>query len=152
MMRTRVKVKELNNLIKVYGISFSKKDAIEKVIGKDTEFFGFYVNGSCSFFYYEDILLPTLRFLQEKMILKKVVVDMGAIKFVIGGADIMRPGITRFDDGIEPGEGVVIVDENNGKALAVGIAQESTENMSKLEMGKVIKNVHYVGDEIWNIS
>ncbi len=150
MKRTRMKAKELNNLLSLYGVEFSKKDSVEKAQDKETGFKGFYVNGVCSFFYYENILLPTLRFLQEKIVLKRVVVDMGAVKFVVGGADIMRPGITEIEDGIEKNEAIVIVDENNGKTLAVGVALGSSEDMQKLEKGKVIKNIHYVGDEMWN--
>ena len=76
---------------------------------------------------------------------------MGAIKFLIGGADIMRPGITYFDEGIQKGDFVVIVDENNSKAIALGLALESTQNMKLQEKGKVIKNIHYVGDWIWEL-
>ena len=45
----------------------------------------------------EDIL----PFLGDVPILEKfpyVIVDMGAIKFVCKGANIMRPGITKFSD------------------------------------------------------
>ena len=33
--------------------------------------------------------------------LKKIAVDMGAVKFVVSGADIMRPGIVEIEEGIE---------------------------------------------------
>ncbi len=74
---------------------------------------------------------------------------MGAVKFVVNGADIMRPGIVEIAD-VNEGEYVVIVDENNRKALAVGIALYSGEEMKQKDGGKVIKNIHYVGDELWN--
>ena len=154
MKRTRIKAKDLNILTMKYHLSFSKRDIIEKLEDKDKEFKGFSINGVCSFFYYEDTLLPTLTFLQHAFnsdILKKVVVDMGAIKFVVGGADIMRPGITHFDEDIQDGEFLVIVDENNSKAIAIGIALESTQNMKMQEKGKVVKNIHYVGDWIWDL-
>jgi PUA-domain protein len=154
MKRTRIKAKDLNNLVSKYNLVFSKKEKIEKLEDKDKEFKGFSINDKCSFFYYDSVLLPTLTFLQHAQyshILKKIVVDMGAIKFLIGGADIMRPGITYFDEGIQKGDFVVIVDENNSKAIALGLALESTQNMKLQEKGKVIKNIHYVGDWIWEL-
>ena len=77
---------------------------------------------------------------------------MGAVKFVINGADIMRPGITEIEDGINENDFIVIVDVNNQKSLAVGIALLNSEEMRSSTSGKVIKNIHYVGDEIWKIE
>tara|TARA_Y100000310_G_scaffold333432_1_gene410994 strand:- start:1030 stop:1494 length:465 start_codon:yes stop_codon:yes gene_type:complete len=154
MKRTRIKAKELNFLLTQYNLVFSKKDIVERLEDKEKGFSGFLVNTVCSFFYYENELLPTLKFLQNvnySSILKKIIVDMGAIKFLVGGADIMRPGITFFDEQIEKDEVVVIVDENNNKTIALGKALDSCENMKAQEKGKVIKNIHYVGDWIWEI-
>ena len=74
---------------------------------------------------------------------------MGAIKFVINGADIMRPGITEIEEGIVKGDFVVIADEKNKNPLAIGIALYDSGEMKKITSGKVVKNIHYVGDEIW---
>jgi len=46
----------------------------------------------------------------------------------------------------------VIIDVNNKKPLAVGIALFSSSDMKIQKGGRVIKNIHYVGDEIWNES
>ncbi len=154
MKRTRIKAKELNVLLTSYNLSFSKKDIVERIENKEKGFRGFIVNGVCSFFYKNDELLPTLKFLQNanySSIIKKIVVDMGSIKFLVGGADIMRPGITHFDEKIEKDEVVVVVDENNSKAIVLGKALDSSENMKNQEKGKVIKNIHFVGDWIWEI-
>ena len=43
----------------------------------------------------------------------------------------------------------MIIDETHGKKLAVGIALFASNEMNSLNSGKVIKNLHYVGDEIW---
>jgi len=109
------------------------------------------VNRLPMFFQHEELYAPTLKALQEHDLLKRVVVDMGAIKFVVSGADIMRPGITRIDPGIGKGDFVVIVDETHGKPLAVGIAAYSSEEMQASDSGKVIQNIHYVGDHIWSL-
>lgn len=147
MKRTRVKSKEISKLVERYGVTYSKKDSCEIVENNDMKYI--VVNGMAVFFYYEDEVVPTLRLLQERKLLSEMVVDMGAVKFVVNGADIMRPGIVEIAD-VNEGEYVVIVDENNRKALAVGIALYSGEEMKQKDGGKVIKNIHYVGDELWN--
>ena len=53
-------------------------------------------------------------FLDDIITLEKfpyVIVDMGAIKFVCKGANVMRPGITKFSD-FERGEIVCVVEES----------------------------------------
>ncbi|RZN36353.1 MAG: RNA-binding protein [Methanosarcinales archaeon] len=79
-----------------------------------------------------------------------VVVDTGATRFVVNGADVMRPGIVQADPGIEAGDLVVVVEESHKKALAIGRALVSGDDMSG-ESGKAIKSIHYVGDTLWNI-
>jgi len=80
-----------------------------------------------------------------------VTVDSGAISFVSDGADVMRPGITEADDAIEADELAVVVEEAHGKALAVGRARVSGDEMTG-ESGKVLDSLHHVGDEIYEFS
>lgn len=80
-----------------------------------------------------------------------VTVDMGAVKYICNGARVMRPGITRFDS-FNKGDIVVIKDQIHGKALATGIALESSENAAGLSKGYIVENLHYVGDSIWNAN
>jgi len=101
------------------------------------------------FFMHDGKAVPTLKLLLKEPILKTVTVDMGAVKFVAGGADIMRPGIKTVDDGIQQNDFVAVVDETHKKPLAVCQALFSGEEFMKLEKGKVLKNIHRVGDEIW---
>jgi PUA domain protein len=77
---------------------------------------------------------------------------MGAIRFVTNGADIMRPGITDADPAITEGSFVVIGDVNHGKPLAIGIALYNGADLLAMEDGKVVKNLHFVGDRIWNLE
>ena len=77
---------------------------------------------------------------------------MGAVKFIVNGADIMRPGIVEIEAGILKDELVSIIDKNNQKTLAVGIALFSSAEMKGMSLGKVIKNIHYVGDELWKME
>lgn len=139
-------IKELNKqILELYGKEnfLSKKDKVEqenKLV---------FVNQQLYFFFVEDKLVPSLKLLLKEEVLKKITVDMGAVKFVTSGADIMRPGITKIDEGIGEGDFVVIVDETHQKSLAVGKTLFSGEEMLAMNSGKVIQNIHYVGDEMW---
>lgn len=144
MKRVPLRSKELQDLLKEYPFDVAKKDLVECVDEKII-----LINKKPCFFYYEKRLVPTLQVLQEKELLKKIAVDMGAVKFLIGGADVMRPGVKEIDENIKEGDFVVVVDVNNKKALCVGIALFSAEDMNKQVSGKVIKNIHYIGDSIW---
>ena len=95
----------------------------------------------------EDIL----PFLGDVPILEKfpyVIVDMGAIKFVCKGANIMRPCITKFSD-FEKGEIVCIIEESQHKFLAVGKAEIPSKQLDETKKGEVIKNMHYISDIFW---
>ena len=152
MKRTQLRSKEVNKLLQQFNVNFTKKDQIVLIEDKEKSLKLILVDKLLSFFYYQDKIIPTLKYLQENLILKKITVDMGAIKFVINGADIMRPGIVNIEDGIEKNDFIVIVDENNGKPLSVGIAILNSEDMKETKSGKVIKNIHYVGDDIWRFE
>ncbi len=102
-------------------------------------------------FLIEDGAVPLLKLVQKRddIVIPKVTVDMGAIKFVTSGADVMRPGIVRIDEGIEEGGLVVVVDETHGKALALGRAMLDSSDMETMEKGKSVTIIHHVGDSIW---
>jgi len=144
MKKIRLKSKEASREL---GIELSKKDKVE--LWEDERKIVI-INDIPSFFYYENKAVPTLKYLQGNDLLKKVAVDMGAVKFVVNGADIMRPGIVEIEEGIGENEFIVVVDVNNKKPLAVGVALFSASEMQAKDSGKVIKNIHYVGDELWN--
>lgn len=145
--KTRLKSKEASRELAKYELQLSKKDQID-IIENGHKILS--INGTAAFFYYNDQPLPTLKFLQQHPnLLKNVIVDTGAIKFVVNGADIMRPGITHIDPDINRKEAIVIQDENHHKPLAIGITLYNSEEIEKMSSGKVIKNIHYVGDELW---
>ncbi len=76
-----------------------------------------------------------------------VVVDAGAVRFVINGADIMNPGIVEADPEIAAGDLVIIVEERHKKPLAIGRAL--IPGMEMKGEGKAVKSLHHVGDQIW---
>jgi len=98
-------------------------------------------------------IAPTCRLLMAKKPPKKyVTVDMGAVKFVNNGADVMAPGITEADPEIQPGDLVWIRDEKNKVPLAVGEAVIPGTQMPRGPKGKAVKSLHRVGDELWNLD
>jgi PUA domain protein len=133
-----------NNLLSL--INVGKNDRIELL---DNNIY--LINKEPLFFLMGDKIIPTLKLEMKNRVLKKVTVDMGAVKFVVNGADIMRPGILSIDKSIEENDIVVIEDVNNKKALAIGMALFNGAVMQEMSSGKVIKNLHYVGDDIWKI-
>ena len=154
MKRIRMKAKEFMRELGASGYSYkvSKKDAVELLVDKSDGLKLVSINSKVSFFYHSDKLLPTLKMLQiDVTLLPAVVVDMGAVKFVVGGADIMRPGIVSVDPAISSGTYVAIVDETHGKAIAIGQLMFDSEELMAMDKGKVVKNIHYVGDLIWNV-
>ncbi len=96
----------------------------------------------------KDILFPTLA---NSAIddLPSALVDMGAIPYVCNGADVMAPGIMGIEGEFEKDGLLVIRDVKHRKALGIGAALYSSEEMRGLKKGKAIMNLHYVGDKIW---
>jgi len=79
-----------------------------------------------------------------------VVVDMGAVRFISNGADVMAPGVVEADERIKEGEMVIVVDETHKMPLGIGIALKVGKEMEKGK-GKVVKSLHHVGDDLWNL-
>jgi PUA domain protein len=77
----------------------------------------------------------------------RVVVDSGAVRFIVNGADVMAPGVVFADPEIAEGDLVVIAEEKHGKPLAIGRALRHGPNMKG--EGKAVKSLHHVGDLIW---
>ena len=95
-----------------------------------------------------------LPFLSETKMLEKfpnVMVDMGAIKFMCKGANVMRPGIKSHTD-FKEGDLVCIIEESQHKFLAVGKALISSEELENMEKGEVVRNMHYISDKFWEVG
>ncbi|KAK2882595.1 centromere/microtubule-binding protein cbf5 [Arthroderma sp. PD_2] len=69
---------------------------------------------------------------------KRVVVKDSAVNAVCYGAKLMIPGLLRFEAGIEVYEEVVLM-TTKGEAIAIGIAQMSTVELSTCDHGVVAK-------------
>ena len=95
-----------------------------------------------------DDILPFLDNISILEMFPNVMVDTGAIKFVCKGANVMRPGITKFS-AFEKGQIVCVVEESQHKFLAVGKAEMSSEEMEETDKGMAVKNMHYISDDYW---
>lgn len=92
-----------------------------------------------------------LPFLTDTQTLEKfpsVIVDMGAVKFMCNGANVMRPGIRSFSE-FEKDQIVCIVEESQRKFLAVGRALVSSKELETMSKGMVVENLHYISDTYW---
>ena len=82
----------------------------------------------------------------------RIVVAMGAVPYMINGADVMRPGIVSVTDDVVAGKPALVADEIHDKPLAVVIPLYDAAGIIALEQGKAAKNMHYIGDELWNLE
>jgi len=146
---SKSEIKELNEKLKdKFNVDLlSKKDDVE-IINDEVIF----VNKEPYFFYDGSELIPTLKLILKENFLKKIIVDMGAVKFVVNGADIMRPGIVFIEEDIKKDDVIVVLDTENKKPLAIGQALFDSKEMDSQTGGKVVKNLHYIGDDIWKFS
>ena len=78
-------------------------------------------------------------------------VDEGAIKFLLNGADVMRPGVRKFDDWGPAGRMIVVREEKKGRAIAVGPSAVSSVEAQEMTKGGCIKNLHHLGDKYWTM-
>jgi PUA domain protein len=143
----------LRNFLSKYGLPenfFKGKAKVEalKVKGDKRLFF---IENKPLLFAVNEELYPTLIFFEVLTCLPKIIVDMGAIPHICNGADIMAPGIRKVEGIFKKNSTVLVVDEKYGKAIAIGLALINSEDIEKSKKGKCVKNLHYVGDEIWKL-
>ncbi len=145
------KVKAIKEELGDYGSFINNKDTLELLEAEDYDFI--LVNGEPYIIMINSKPYPTLKAaLNIELDSKVVVVDMGAVRFVTKGADVMSPGIVDADESIVEDDVVIIVEETHNKPLAMGIALITGPEMVENSEGKAIKSLHYVGDAIWNLE
>ena len=145
------KVKAIKEELGDYGSFIDNKDTLEMLEAEDYDFI--LVNGEPYIIMINGKPYPTLKAaLNIELDSKVVVVDMGAVRFVTKGADVMSPGIVDADESIVEDDVVIIVEETHNKPLAMGIALISGPEMVENSEGKAIKSLHFVGDAIWNLE
>lgn len=124
------------------GYNIDKKDEIkinENIIYKDNNKFLIIDN---------DSILPHLNSINDEHY-QSVYIDKGAIPFLLKGADIMRPGITKIDQNIERNDIVIVKDENHNKNLAIGFSLFDSKELKEQKKGKSIQVYHYFNDTLF---
>lgn len=101
----------------------------------------------------KDLTFPYLKIIRKLEHKYPIIsVDIGAIRFVTNGADIMRPGVVNVADEVVEGSLVLVVEETKGAPLCYGIALYDAIDMRAMEGGKCIKNLHYLKDKYWDFK
>jgi len=100
---------------------------------------------------------PTLKLLHMfPTIMKRMQTDKGAIRFVLGGANIMCPGFTspggRIDGEIDAEEPVAIYAEGKEHAMAIGLTKMSTSQIRGVNKGIAVETVHFLMDGSFSFS
>lgn len=114
------------------------------------------MNGEPVFFEHRDgPVLPTLRFVHRyPTLFTTVTVDEGAIPFILGGANIMCPGLTNdqssIPDGLEVGDAIVVMCHGKEHAIAVGNMSMSSADIVNKGKGIGITVDHALGDGLFN--
>ncbi|HUK49693.1 MAG TPA: PUA domain-containing protein [Terriglobales bacterium] len=150
----RLKDKEARAILREFVQLYPKSETTlrsattfdELIIGDGAAYF---IDGKPLILRTKRSLLPTLKFEEVVKSLPRVVVDMGAVAHIANGAQLMSPGVRNLASDFAKGELLVIVDEKYGKPIALGIADMDSGAMRTMKKGKVVENVHYVGDEAW---
>jgi len=145
--RHRLRRRDIKRLREEAGILLPEAEALEEAEMEDGTIV--YLMGDSIIMARRDgVLIPTLRspILDA---LPSIVVDMGAVPHICNGADVMAPGVVDVRGEFKAGEIVVVRDERHGKALAVGRALFDSGELKTLKRGKVVENLHYVGDRLW---
>ncbi|OYT48946.1 MAG: RNA-binding protein [Desulfurococcales archaeon ex4484_42] len=103
-------------------------------------------------FFKNEELIPTLYIVKKvgKSALPRVVVDEGAVKHLLNGADVMVPGIT-YVDSFNIGDIVSVWEPKEVTPIIIGKALMSANDIKSSSRGKAIKNLHYAGDKIWKL-
>lgn len=139
--------------LKIISVEFAENlpDRIEILETGGKKFI--HVNGESIAFESNGSYFPTVRG-AFKIKGKKgtITVDRGAVSCVVNGADIMRPGVVFFDENIKLGDFVIIREETHSKTIAIGISLWNGEEFATRHSGKCVKNLHFVGDDIWKLG
>lgn len=109
----------------------------------------FVANGLAIFAKSKDGLFPTLFFKDSFRLLPEIIVNMGAVPHICNGADVMVPGIVEMRGDFKEDDLVLVLDERNRKPIAITRSFFNSKSAKTLTKGRVLKNLHHVGDDIW---
>ena len=94
-------------------------------------------------------LAPTIQNLMNYNFLKVIMVDAGATQYLEFGHNIQRAIIKEVDENIKKDEIITVKTHQWDKPICVGLALFDAPEILAQKEGDVIKNLHHVGDLIW---
>jgi PUA-domain protein len=134
------------------GADLFRVDRMERV-ETDSPFTLYLVNRQPLLMRYQTWVFPTLRgALERPFPQRRVMVDQGAIPFLVNGADVMRPGIRSLTDDVKASAPVLVAEEIHRKPIAVAVALYDAERIRNETKGKMCKTIHFVGDLLWRLE
>ena len=154
--RNRLRVKEIDSLVtelnEIIGCeTFGSDSIIETAEAGGVKLI--LQKGKPVAMFFDDVPFPTIQGLLQYPATKRyVTVDMGAVKFLANGADVMAPGVVDAHPEVKKGMPVWVRDEKNKRALVIGIALMDAGEMIVASTGKAVKTHQYVGDKFWDLG
>ena len=156
MLRERETKKMFKKLMKeypkIYEAIVNKKSRIEHIVTDDETEIEIIDKKPILIKFKGEVTIPTINILNEVSDeIPKVIVDQGAIPYIINGADIMRPGIVNIEGKFDKGAIVQIQEERFHKVISIGMALYASNEIIEKKKGKVVRNIHHVGDKLWDL-
>ncbi|KAI5189211.1 malignant T-cell-amplified sequence [Nematocida minor] len=137
------------------SLFFTKEDVFESIKTADKITYIFR-NGVPVFRADGDAYIPTVKCVHmAPEILKKVIVDKGAIKHLINGADVMAPGLLHSTSEyplVSVGDLVAIYGYDKVSALGVGMVEMDNDQLEEQRTGVAIKMLSHLGDKIYSYA
>ncbi|MFW9929360.1 MAG: PUA domain-containing protein [Candidatus Thorarchaeota archaeon] len=97
----------------------------------------------------DDVYIPSLHILRRfPDLLPKLWTDTGATKFLLNGANLFRPGVTKFEFFTK--NSLVQVLNPQGNVLCVGEALYDSKLLPK--KGVIMNTLLYLNDDFWKVS
>ena len=146
--RHAIKKSQLTSLMKKLGESIGEDAALYNApmieIAETASKFNIYIiDKKPLVMEQEEWAFPTLRgAVLRPFSGRRIAVDMGAVPYMINGADVMRPGIVSVTDDVRAGLPALVVDESHDKPLAVVIPLYDAAGIIALEKGRTAKNLN----------
>jgi PUA domain protein len=131
------------------GLLFKNKVNVEVFETESAQIF--LINAKPVLIKADENVYPTLKFDEYFQTAPKVVVDMGAVPYVCNGANVMAPGIKRFEGQFAENDIVIVVDEKHRRPIAIGEILYDADRVKNVNQGTVVKNLYHVGDKTWNL-
>ncbi len=138
-------------------VNWLNMEACGKIEKGETGIFTVYLcDGICFLVDINGLMVPCLKHIlkrQDARSLADILVDRGAVKALLRGADLMAPGVTSVRGEFGENEVVVIGDSETGAPVAIGVSLVDSDALREMaaskSKGRVVRILHHVGDKIW---